>query len=42
MPVHIGFGNHDYAVPGVSREASHELFRCKLGVKPSTRWSIRV
>lgn len=34
MPVHVGFGNHDYAVPKVSREASHELFRRKLGVKP--------
>lgn len=34
MPVHIGFGNHDYAVPKVSREVSHELFRRKLGVKP--------
>ena len=34
MPVHVGFGNHDYAVPQVSRQASHELFRRKLGVKP--------
>jgi hypothetical protein len=34
MPVHIGFGNHDYAVPRISREASHELFRRKLGLKP--------
>lgn len=34
MPVHVGFGNHDYAVPQVSREASHELFRRKLGVAP--------
>lgn len=34
MPVHIGFGNHDYAVPRVSREVSHELFRRKLGVEP--------
>lgn len=34
MPVHVGFGNHDYAVPKVSREMSHELFRRKLGVKP--------
>jgi hypothetical protein len=34
MPVHVGFGNHDYAVPKVSREASHELFRRKLGVQP--------
>lgn len=34
VPVHIGFGNHDYAVPTVSREASHELFRRKFGVAP--------
>jgi UDP-2,3-diacylglucosamine pyrophosphatase LpxH len=34
MPVHVGFGNHDYAVPNVSRENTHELFRRKLGVKP--------
>src|SRR5262245_47147104 len=34
MPVHVGFGNHDYAVPKVSREASHELFRRKLGLQP--------
>jgi predicted MPP superfamily phosphohydrolase len=33
-PVHIGFGNHDYGVPRVSRETSHELFRRKFGVKP--------
>jgi hypothetical protein len=34
MPVHVGFGNHDYDVPRVSREASHELFRRKFDVKP--------
>jgi predicted MPP superfamily phosphohydrolase len=34
MPVHAGFGNHDYDVPRVSREGSHELFRRKLGLKP--------
>jgi hypothetical protein len=34
MPVHVGFGNHDYGVPAVSREMSHELFRRKLGLKP--------
>lgn len=33
-PVHVGFGNHDYAVPKVSREASHELFRRKLSLAP--------
>jgi len=34
MPVHAGFGNHDYDVPRVSRENSHELFRCKFALKP--------
>lgn len=34
MPVHAGFGNHDYDVPHVSRENSHELFRRKFGLKP--------
>ena len=34
MPVHVGFGNHDYGVPAVSREMSHELFRRKLGLAP--------
>jgi hypothetical protein len=34
MPVYAGFGNHDYAVPKVSREMSHELFRRKLNLKP--------
>ncbi len=34
MPVHAGFGNHDYGVPRVSRENSHELFRRKFGLKP--------
>jgi predicted MPP superfamily phosphohydrolase len=34
MPVHVGFGNHDYAVPKVSREATHELFRRKLSLQP--------
>jgi hypothetical protein len=33
-PVHVGFGNHDYAVPLVSREATHELFRRKLSLRP--------
>ena len=33
-PVHIGFGNHDYSVPRVSREVSHELFRRKFNVRP--------
>ena len=30
VPVHVGFGNHDYGVLNVSREASHELFRRNL------------
>ncbi|MBZ5610143.1 MAG: metallophosphoesterase [Acidobacteriia bacterium] len=34
MPVHAGFGNHDYAVPRVSREFSHNLFQQKFGLKP--------
>lgn len=34
MPVHVGFGNHDYWVPKLSREASHELFRRKLNTRP--------
>jgi len=34
MPVHAGFGNHDYNVPKMPREASHELFRRKLGLEP--------
>jgi UDP-2,3-diacylglucosamine pyrophosphatase LpxH len=34
VPVHVGFGNHDYWVQGMTRENSHELFRRKLGLKP--------
>jgi len=34
MPVHVGFGNHDYDVPRVSRQFSHDLFREKYQVKP--------
>jgi hypothetical protein len=34
MPVHVGFGNHDYDVPKVSRDFSHELFLRKYNVKP--------
>ncbi|CAN5762787.1 hypothetical protein BH10ACI4_BH10ACI4_11110 [soil metagenome] len=33
-PVHLGFGNHDYDVPRVSREMSHQLFAEKLKAKP--------
>jgi hypothetical protein len=34
MPVHAGFGNHDYDVPRFSRENSHEIFRRKYGLQP--------
>lgn len=34
MPVHVGFGNHDYDVPAVSREMSHRLFEAKFDTKP--------
>ena len=34
IPVHAGFGNHDYDVPRFSRENSHELFRRKFGLRP--------
>jgi len=34
MPVHPGFGNHDYDVPEIPRAVSHELFRIKFGVEP--------
>ncbi len=34
VPVHVGFGNHDYSVPKVSRETTHELFKEKLGLSP--------
>jgi hypothetical protein len=30
MPVHLGFGNHDYDVKRVSREMSHRLFEAKF------------
>jgi hypothetical protein len=34
MPVYVGFGNHDYDVPRVSRDFSHELFSAKFHLKP--------
>jgi Calcineurin-like phosphoesterase len=34
VPVHMGWGNHDYDVPRVSREMSHRLFEQKLKTKP--------
>lgn len=33
MPVHAGFGNHDYSA-SIPREMSHELFRRKFGLSP--------
>ncbi|HEY9138834.1 MAG TPA: metallophosphoesterase, partial [Terriglobus sp.] len=33
-PVHMGWGNHDYDVPRVSREMSHRLFKEKLKTDP--------
>ena len=34
VPVHLGFGNHDYDVRNVSREMSHRLFAAKFNAKP--------
>jgi hypothetical protein len=34
MPVHLGFGNHDYDVRNVPREMSHRLFEAKFKAKP--------
>ena len=34
MPVHIGFGNHDYDVHHVPREMSHRLFAAKFNAQP--------
>jgi hypothetical protein len=34
VPVHVGFGNHDYWAAGMPRASSHELFRRKLGLQP--------
>ena len=34
MPVHLGFGNHDYDVRHVSREMSHRLFKAKFNTEP--------
>jgi predicted phosphodiesterase len=33
-PVHMCWGNHDYDVPRVSREMSHQLFKEKLKTEP--------
>ncbi len=34
MPVHLGFGNHDYDVHRVPREMSHRLFEAKFNADP--------
>jgi len=34
MPVHLGFGNHDYDVRRIPRELSHRLFAAKFQAKP--------
>ena len=34
MPVHMGFGNHDYDVRRVPREMSHRLFKAKFNTQP--------
>ena len=34
MPVHVGFGNHDYDVRNVPREMSNRLFKAKFNVDP--------
>jgi hypothetical protein len=34
MPVHLGFGNHDYDVKRVPREMSHRLFKAKFNATP--------
>lgn len=34
MPVHLGFGNHDYDVHRIPREMSHRLFKAKFNAEP--------
>ena len=34
MPVHLGFGNHDYDVKNVPRAMSHRLFKAKFNAEP--------
>lgn len=34
MPLHLGFGNHDYDVKNVPREMSHRLFAAKFKTQP--------
>jgi hypothetical protein len=39
MPVHLGFGNHDYDPPTISRAASEALYEKKLGI-PAPYYSV--
>jgi hypothetical protein len=34
MPVHLGFGNHDYDVKHVPREMTHRLLKAKFNAEP--------
>jgi 3',5'-cyclic AMP phosphodiesterase CpdA len=34
MPVWPGLGNHDYDVPDIAHDFTHELFLAKLGIEP--------
>jgi predicted MPP superfamily phosphohydrolase len=34
MPVHLGFGNHDYDVKHVPREMTHRLIKAKFNAEP--------
>src|SRR5216683_2828868 len=43
MPVHLGFGNHDYDVKRVSREMSHRLFEARSSIRSRIQpWTTRV
>jgi 3',5'-cyclic AMP phosphodiesterase CpdA len=33
-PLHLAFGNHDYLLPRISREVTHELFQAKFKTRP--------
>jgi len=41
MPVWPGLGNHDYDVPEITRDFTHELFLDKLGIEPHYAVDIR-
>ena len=34
MPVHVGLGNHDYDVPDIPLQFTHDLFKQKVGIDP--------